>query len=246
MFLAYRTATLDIITEYLFGLCQNHVNYPDFEAPLLIDIQTSVPLLWLLKSFSFLRPILPYIPRWLAPRVHDQFRAFLSIQTFLIACLDRCKKEAKAFPDKDHGTICHSLLNPSIQAQHASSTLKPDYFDEVFSLIQAGSDTVGNTCTVGTFYILNDKRILLRLIKELRSAWPESEEHIDLSVLQSLPYLVSFYASLTFSGPRNFIGLNRLQSSKKPFDFLMALLHLFRGLWALWGRKSRDSKYRLQ
>ena len=198
MFLAYRTATLDIITEYLFGICQNHVNYPDFKAPLLIDIQTSVPLLWLLKSFSFLRHVLPYIPRWLAPRIHDQFRAFYSIQTFLITCLDRCNKEAKAFPDKDYRTICHSLLNPSIQAQQHPSSTEPQYFDEVFSLIQAGSDTVGNTCTVGTFYILNDQRILQRLTKELRSAWPESEERIDIPVLQSLPYLVSFYASLTF------------------------------------------------
>ena len=193
MFLAYRAATLDIITEYLFGHCQNNVNYPDFGAPLLIDIQTSVPMLWILKSFPCIVPVLPLIPRWLAPCIHEQFRAFCSLQEFLVSSLDRSNKEAKACSGfgLDHPTICHQLFEPSFSSpQQFFSTLP--WLDEVLSLIQAGSDTVGNTCTVGTFYVLNEEHILIRLTEELRSVWPESDECIDVAVLQSLPYLVSF------------------------------------------------------
>lgn len=189
MFLAYRTATLDIIVEYLFGYCPNFVNCPNFEAPLLIDIQTSVPLLWILKWFPSIFPFLPHIPRWLAPSIYDQFRAFCSVQNILVSLLDRTSREAKAFPGEEYLTICHRLLDPSRQSSYVSSC-KPAFLDEVFSLIQAGSDTVGNTCTVGTFYVLNDKRILSRLTEELRSVWPEREESIDLTLLESLPYLV--------------------------------------------------------
>lgn len=192
MFLAYRAATLDIITEYLFGHCQNNVNYPDFGAPLLVDIQTSVPILWLLKSFPFIVPILPLIPRWLAPCIHDQFRAFCSLQEFLVFSLDQSNKEAKACSGfgLDHPTICHRLFEPPFSSPRVLYSKLP-WLDEVLSLIQAGSDTVGNTCTVGTFYVLNEERILLRLVEELRSVWPESDECIDVAELQTLPYLVS-------------------------------------------------------
>ena len=140
MFLAYRAATLDIITEYLFGHCQNNVNYPDFEAPLLIDIQTSVPMLWLLKSFPFAVSVLPLVPRWLAPNIHDQFRAFRSLQEFLVSCLDRSNKEVKTYSGLDHLTICHRLFDPSFcMPQLVFTNLA--WLDEVLSLIQAGSDT---------------------------------------------------------------------------------------------------------
>ena len=191
MFLAYRAATLDIITEYLFGHCQNNVNYPDFKAPLLIDIQTSVPMLWLLKSFPFIVSVLPLVPHWLAPNIHDQFRAFCSVQTFLVSCLDRSNKEAKAYDGLDHWTICHRLFDPSFCTPQLTFT-NLAWLDEALSLIQAGSDTVGNTCTVGTFFVLNEKRILSRLTEELCSVWPEGDDCIDVAVLQTLPYLVSF------------------------------------------------------
>jgi hypothetical protein len=193
MFLAYRAATLDIITEYLFGHCQNNLNYPDFGAPLLVDIQTSVPMLWLLKSFPFIIPVLPLIPRWVAPCIHDQFRAFCSLQEFLVSSLDRSMKEVNACSGfgLDHPTICHRLFEPSFHSPQVPFS-KPPWLDEVLSLIQAGSDTVGNTCTVGTFFVLNEKRILLRLTEELRLVWPDSDECIDVAVLQALPYLVSF------------------------------------------------------
>lgn len=228
IFLAYRTAALDIIIEYLFGYCQNSVNFLDFKAPLLMDIQTSVPLLWDLKCFPFIFPLLPYLPRWLAPRIYDQFQAFCSVQKFLLSSLDRSTKEAKAFPGAEYITICHRLLDPFTQTSYASSC-KPAFLDEVFSLIQAGSDTVGNTCTVGTFYVLNDKRILLRLTGELRSVWPEREESIDLAILESLPYLVRFSQQCLLTSLLT-KHINRPQLSKNHFAFLMALLRLFRGL----------------
>ena len=192
MFLAYRATTLDIITEYLFGHCQNNVNYPDFGAPLLIDIQTSVPMLWLLKSFPFIVHVLPLIPHWLAPSIYDQFQSFCSLQGFLVSSLEQITKEAKAYASLDHLTICHRLFEASFHADASFKFTKLPWLDEVFSLIQAGSDTVGNTCTVGTFYVLNEERILLRLTDELRSVWLEGDECIDVAILRTLPYLVSF------------------------------------------------------
>jgi hypothetical protein len=248
MFFAYRAATLDIITEYLFGHCQNNVDYPDFEAPLLIAIQTSVPMSWLLKSFPFIVRVLPFLPRWLAPSLHGQSRAFCSLQEFLVSSLDRSRKEAKAFSGLDHLAICHHLLEPLCCPPPVLFTKLP-WLDEVLSLIQAGSDTVGNTCTIGTLYVLNEKSILSKLTEELRSVWPESDDCIDVAILQTLPYLVSifFFVSVWGSSERRCLPqTHRPPSLKKHSVFLMALSLLFRGLWVPWVRKSRGSRYRLK
>lgn len=58
-------------------------------------------------------------------------------------------------------------------------------------MIFAGSDTVGNTCAVTTFHVLNNKNICATLVKELANAWPEKDTPIAYETLEKLPYLVS-------------------------------------------------------
>ncbi len=57
-------------------------------------------------------------------------------------------------------------------------------------LIEAGSDTVGNTCYVGVFHALNDKVIYRKLRAELDEAWPDKTQPFPLQALENLPYLV--------------------------------------------------------
>ncbi|KAF9535115.1 cytochrome P450 [Crepidotus variabilis] len=192
MFLAFRTVTLDIITEYLFGQPQNAVNCNAFQAPLLLNIQDSVPLLWLIKSFPSLVTFLPYIPKWISLSVHRQFVAFCSVQAFLEAILARALVDVSKSSWSDCPPVSHHFLDPFRQFKgFCCPSTKPLFFDEALSLIQAGSDTVGNTCTVGTFHILRNKRTHNRLVAELKSVWPEKDERVDINLLQSLPYLTA-------------------------------------------------------
>ncbi|KAF8974372.1 cytochrome P450 [Flammula alnicola] len=187
MFLAFRSATLDIITSYMFGHCLDALDYPNFGAPLVMDIQAALPLLWVVKAFPWMIPVLSILPGWLGGHLQQQSHAFLSIKKFAVCGLDRTKRESGTSPDSNHFTIFHRLLNASTKlCGPAHSTL-----DEALSLLQAGSDTVGNTCTVGLFYVLNDDIVHARLIQELRSMWPDQSEPVSLSKLQDLPYLTA-------------------------------------------------------
>ncbi|KAF8165173.1 cytochrome P450 [Crassisporium funariophilum] len=190
LFLAFRSGTLDIITTYLFGHCVDALDHPDFSSSLLLDIQLALPFLWFLKAFHWAVPIVSIIPAWSGSRLHAQYQAIVGIRAFIIAWLHRTREEAESVDGLPDFTICHSLMDPSFFRRHQISSSQ-SLLDEALSLLQAGSDTVGNTCTLGTFYILNDKIVHSKLVEELRSIWPDPDECIDLAVLQTLPYLTA-------------------------------------------------------
>ena len=55
----------------------------------------------------------------------------------------------------------------------------------------AGSDTVGNTCTVATYHILSNKHVHQKLMSVLREAWADRDAPASYEILEKLPYLVS-------------------------------------------------------
>ncbi|KAF9077869.1 cytochrome P450 [Rhodocollybia butyracea] len=64
--------------------------------------------------------------------------------------------------------------------------------DEAFILVAAGSDTVGNTCYVGTFYALKYPSIRQKLKEELEEAWVDKDRPMSYTALEKLPYLTAF------------------------------------------------------
>jgi len=55
----------------------------------------------------------------------------------------------------------------------------------------AGSDNVGNVCTVGTFYLLSSPRAQAALLRELVEAWPDKDSAMSYEALEKLPYLTA-------------------------------------------------------
>lgn len=53
------------------------------------------------------------------------------------------------------------------------------------------SDTVGNACALGAFYVYSNKRVHNKLALELEEAWPDKGMMMDQKALKELPYLVS-------------------------------------------------------
>ena len=173
----------------MFGHCIDALDNPDFCNPILLDIQAALPILWIIKAFPLLVPGIALIPAWLGGTLYNQYRAFGAIRQYVNVWLNHIKREAEMSDDLPGFTICHRLLHPSVI--HCYDLRSTQYLlDEALSFLQAGSDTVGNTCTVGTFYVLNDKLVLSNLIEELQSIWPDQDEGVELATLQTLPYLV--------------------------------------------------------
>jgi cytochrome P450 len=93
--------------------------------------------------------------------------------------------------DADHEIIYHHLLKPQPGKGWNPMFPRNTLLDEALTLRFAGSDTVGNTCTVGTFYVLRDQHVYTKLINELDVFWPDRDSTMSYETLEKLPYLVS-------------------------------------------------------
>jgi len=188
MFFAYRALTLDIISFYIFGQCTNALDTTNFAAPILFYIQSALPMLWVIKSFSWASWTFPFVSLLSKPfSVH--FNGLISLRSFIGNWVHQCiLNDAKLLESSNSVALYHRFLLPG---RDTTPSGYPQYvIDEAISLLQAGSDTVGNACTTGTAYILQNPTVFSRLFQELQTSWPDGQESIRLSELERLPYLV--------------------------------------------------------
>ncbi|KAJ3575162.1 hypothetical protein NP233_g1274 [Leucocoprinus birnbaumii] len=171
LFLGFRCATLDMITSFCFGVEIGALESEAFVYPLLAAIHASVPFLFLIKSFPWIARIPSLCPSFILSRISPAFR----LQTFI-------RGQIKVLIDFAMGT-------PLVADERRFSSV----YQRLFSMHRtpAGSDTVGNTCTVGTFHVLQNPTIRQKLIQELFATFPADDMRISLIVLQKLPYLTA-------------------------------------------------------
>ncbi|KAK7032437.1 hypothetical protein VNI00_012995 [Paramarasmius palmivorus] len=198
MSFAFRCTTLDIITAYCFANCFNAVAAPEFRDPTICAIQGSLHNYWLRKHFPILLRIVDIMPQWLTLWVYPQVRPFLDNQRNLGNQIDRILTDPDVLKVVEHETIYHHMLDPVNEdgvgmdpKEHVQLTRK-DLLDEAMTLIGAGSDTVGSTCSMGTFHALYNPAIARKLKEELESVWEDPGSPVDLAVLEKLPYLTAF------------------------------------------------------
>ncbi|KAK0207286.1 cytochrome P450, partial [Armillaria fumosa] len=92
--------------------------------------------------------------------------------------------------DGMHETIYHSLLSPE-KFKSGEIPSKKSLSDEAQNLLFAGTDTTGNTMTIGFFHILQNPDIYSKLMSELLEVWPSKESSVSFEVLEKLPYLTA-------------------------------------------------------
>jgi cytochrome P450 len=191
MFLAFRCTSMDIIATYCFARCDNSLDAEGFHDPLLMTIQRTISFFWLIKFLPFLVPLVAALPERLVVPFNSQFLAFFKLRNMIANQIDRILNDQSFFDDTENWTIYHHLLGARVGKDSSLIPSRRDLFEEALSLLQAGSDTVGNTCTIGTFYILNDPNVRSRLFDELQDVWPDKNIPVEYRVLEKLPYLVS-------------------------------------------------------
>ena len=98
--------------------------------------------------------------------------------------------QRRPFSEKTAPTILDTVLNPNIE----KGKVIPPLFNltaDVFSFVNAGTDTSSHTLVVAVSNILREPRILSTLKAELRGAMPHVDDVLDWATLEQLPYLVS-------------------------------------------------------
>ncbi|KAK7052836.1 hypothetical protein VNI00_004155 [Paramarasmius palmivorus] len=169
---AFRCTTMDIISEYCFAYPFNGLDTPDFHHPTLRAFHGFLPGFWKQRHF----PILLKLPDWLKLWLSPQARPFMDHKRNLSEQVDKILADPTVLKSVEHETIYHHLLNPEKdkRSQHTPVS-RNALIDEAIGLIGAGTDTVGTTCSVGTFHALRNPAIADKLKSELKSVWEDAE-----------------------------------------------------------------------
>ncbi|KAG7092863.1 hypothetical protein E1B28_009176 [Marasmius oreades] len=191
---AFRSTTLDIITLYTFGYSIDAISYPNFEHPVLVGIDKHVKKLWIFKHFPLVKQLAVSLPPSLVMVLVPDARPTLEFTGEMEKLVDYTLKDPYRPEGQKTQNIFYTLLNDV----HGERKMKQSHkvtrkwlIGEGQVLRVAGSDTVGNTCTIGVRCILRDPRVLEELVEELENAWPDKEEPMAYDKLEKLPYLTA-------------------------------------------------------
>lgn len=198
--LAFRCTTFDTIADYCFAHSFDALHAPMFQHSLLINMQGMIEYFWILKHFPVILTLANLIPPWVAERASPLYREFDAVRAQIKTTMDGFIRTSETgaglgrIEDWERETVFHHLIQPRGEADGKKVVETPSrkaLLDEAVVLLQAGSDTVGHVCIIGTYHALRNREILGRLVHELSEAWPDKETNVGYNVLEKLPYLVS-------------------------------------------------------
>ncbi|KAG6855015.1 hypothetical protein C0991_005944 [Blastosporella zonata] len=189
MMLAFRCATMDIIASYCFSSCKSSLDAQEFHDPFIIATREAIPSIWLMKLWPSLPTFFRYIPVWLAKILpSSSILAFTELNRKISEHIDHMLEDNNLLEASESPTIYRHLLGPTKQGLMRS---RRGLIEEAFSLLQAGTESPGNACAIGTYHVLNNPAVHTKLFEELHKAWPDSEAPVGYSVLEKLPYLTA-------------------------------------------------------
>ncbi|KAF8874994.1 cytochrome P450 [Infundibulicybe gibba] len=188
--MAFLSTSMEVITSYCFAQSFNSLDYQNFDHPMLVALESVGPFFFIVQQLPFLSPLAVNMPKWIASIIGPGSAAFEEFRMHLSSQIDKFLANPSLLDNADHEIVYHHLISSKHGKQEATPS-RQSLLDEATVLVSAGSDTVGSTCTIGTFHILGNQDIHRRLFDELKSVWPERGSQISLEILERLPYLTA-------------------------------------------------------
>ncbi|KEY64672.1 hypothetical protein S7711_02872 [Stachybotrys chartarum IBT 7711] len=205
----------DTVMEIAFARTSRLWSLPDFKSPLVFALQQKSEWTHVTLHFDWILLLISSLPNWLVKRMvapmkpllefrevrlgNDPFVAFsLNLVLSLTNSLCWVIQDIGMHIDDVLGhrnldakqsampTLFHDILQSKLPPQELE---RDRLSDEALSVVGAGTETVSNALTVGTFHILNSPEVLEKLKKELNEAIPDPRTIPTWSELEKLPYL---------------------------------------------------------
>ncbi|KJA28231.1 hypothetical protein HYPSUDRAFT_809867 [Hypholoma sublateritium FD-334 SS-4] len=189
--LAFRSTSLEVITSYCFGKSSNALDYKNFENDILAAIDQTLPMIWVFRHFPLIKSLLLGVPECFASVLKPSTVGILQQRRQMGKQIDDIMKDPSSLENADHETIYHHFLTPQPENLRLPPVTRDWLLDEGLYMRFAGSDTVGNTCTVAAYHILANKDVHAKLFKSLKDAWPDRDTPPSYEILEKLPYLTA-------------------------------------------------------
>ncbi|KAG7094565.1 hypothetical protein E1B28_005393 [Marasmius oreades] len=177
----FRAATFDIISSYVFAQEMNALDCPDFKHPFLTAMDDIFRTAWILKYLPFR---LDRLPEWICRRIAPVTIPLIEERHYIANKIDELAINVDHHDPEEKKAIFDMYLRDS---SHGLPRWK--LIDEGAAFQMAATDTTANACLHGTFHLLMNPEILVKLRKELDDAWKDAEEDMKYEQLEGLPYL---------------------------------------------------------
>jgi len=190
MLFALRCYTLDTILDCCFAQDVKATEAPDFQAPIVVAMDASLPSFVLFRHFELLRRAVFGMPGWLTRLTSPALAGLVDLQELLGAQVKEVVVNPHVLEKTPHPIIYHRLQDPEIN-KVAGVPSPGSLYEEAQALLFGGADSAGNTTMVGLFYVLSNDEIHRRLSAEVHEAWPNLQLQPSLEQLEKLPYLTA-------------------------------------------------------
>ncbi|KAG7439121.1 cytochrome P450 [Guyanagaster necrorhizus] len=188
LYAAFKSLTMDIITAFSYSHSFDALLSPDFSHPILLSLERAMPMMTTIRHFPILQ-LLYRLPESVTHHLDPDTIGFVQLRHALSAQIEGILKNPSSL-DGMHETIYHSLLSPE-KFKSGEIPSKKSLSDEAQNLLFGGTDTTGNTMTIGFFHIMQNPDIHSKLMTELLDVWPSKESCVSYQVLEKLPYLTA-------------------------------------------------------
>ncbi|KAG7095945.1 hypothetical protein E1B28_006629 [Marasmius oreades] len=179
---AYRAATFDIISSYVFAQETNALDTPDFRHQFLTALDGIFLAVWILKYLPF-RP--DRLPEWISRRIAPVTIPLLEERQYIAKKIDELAMKGCDLEDKNKKAVFDMFVRDSSD----SGLPRWKLIDEGAAFHIAATDTTANACMIGTFHLLTNPDVLSKLRKELDEAWKDVKQDMKYEQLEELPYL---------------------------------------------------------
>jgi len=188
MLYAFRAFAMDTITTFCFAKSVDAMDEPDFAAPIIIAMDSSIPALPIFRHFPPIKNLVLSFPPWLALKASPEIAGLHRMQTLLSEKIKEVTENPSNLKDAAYSTIFHTLLDPDAQKGHPMPNAK-NLFEEGLTLLFAAGLTVGDTLMITHFHILTHPSLYERLKTEVRNIWPNIDSRPAFESLEALPLL---------------------------------------------------------
>jgi cytochrome P450 len=186
---AFAALTADLISQYSWGVSSGFLDDDNFNNDIRQALNEISTFVHVNRFFPFLGAAMRTLPRWFLARIRPGATAVLDMQD-VVGQQSSENKTSK----NSRKTIFDALSDPKVPAQERSPRRLED---EGLIVVVAGTETTARTLTLASFYLYQNKPLLEKLRKELRSVMPTPTTEASWPQLEQLPYLVGLVSILT-------------------------------------------------
>ncbi|KIW33393.1 hypothetical protein, variant [Cladophialophora immunda] len=181
---AFSALAGDVICQYCFGLCYNHLESPNFEESFHDAFMAVSAFGHTTLQFPWVTPLLNALPDSIVDKMNPALHMLLVLKKDFQRIISNIANSDRKIAE--HATVFHEVLNSNLP--EGEKTLKR-LGDEAFGILGAGTETTAWALTLATFYLINQPATMKRLQEELKAAIPDPAAPLDWLRLEELPYL---------------------------------------------------------